>query len=70
MKDRIENISRKIPAIQSTLEADYFHDEIDLLINECEDRADMIENSLLVLRLDIAGYALRYCGISSTTELE
>jgi|GEM_PF-2772567 hypothetical protein len=70
MKDRIEKLTSEIAGIQSTTQADYFHDKIDSMIADTSDHLEMIENSLIILQIDIGVYALRYSGVEVSKETE
>jgi hypothetical protein len=68
MKDQIEMLRSQLPVIKSTLDADYFHDQIDQILKDKEDQLEMVENSLLVLKNDIAVYAIRFADFLGSKE--
>jgi len=68
MKDQIEMLRSQLPVIKSTLDADYFHDQIDQILKDKEDQLDMVENSLIVLKNDIAVYAIRFADFLGSKE--
>jgi hemerythrin-like domain-containing protein len=68
MKDQIEMLRSQLPVIKSTLDADYFHDQIDQILKDKEDQLEMVENSLKVLKNDIAVYAIRFADFLGSKE--
>jgi hypothetical protein len=68
MKDQIEMLRSQLPVIKSTLDADYFHDQIDQILKDKEDQLEMVENSLIVLKNDIAVYAIRFADFLGSKE--
>lgn len=68
MKDQIEMLRSQLPVIKSTLDADYFHDQIDQILRDKEDQLEMVENSLIVLKNDIAVYAIRFTDFLESKE--
>jgi len=60
MKEEIESLRRALPEMKTIAQSEFFSDAIDNLIDSLNDQIEMVENSLIVLKNDLAFYAIKY----------
>lgn len=60
MHEEIKALRQALPDIKTVDQSVFFSDAIDNLIESLEEQVDMLENSLIVLKNDLAVYALKY----------
>lgn len=60
MQEEIKALRKALPEMKTIDQSIFFTDAIDNLIESLDEQIYMLENSLIVLRNDLAVYALKY----------